>query len=615
MHFILALLCSARISFQSPVSGLWRSFFCAVSSETGTSDFAEAVAVGLDALVRYLQKDSVPLDPKTQKRLILISDFANVPQNDPETLVESFTATMNHHKVHLEVVRVPRTGDDSKPLELSDRCEELLQLLCRQVDHNLHVYHHPADIQGLFPFKDPVRTTVLFRGTLDVGAHLKIAVKTANKVRRENFPPIGKESPIGFGGVTVSREYYRVGEQAAGADPVPDELRIRGTRYGKQYVPTDESFKARSEYHPDRTLQLVGFAQADTTPPHLFIGAPMVLVGDKDNEPSCDALAALVRAMHRRNRVAVLRMVARVGSSVKMYAGFPVAATTHARDHLVLNALPFQEDVRYNFEFHTFNKEGRAPSEAAVEAARDLVRAMLLPSPSHDATGMDACTTSAAAPGAQPTDTTGSTFKPEDTPNPTLHRFVNFFAERALADDSAVIPPEQDALLQRVAEVQANEMPGIEAVMEKVSLAMPTGGDAAKKRKPAQSLRSGQEEADFAEIMAQDDADKRTSAVSAFRKHIEALVDGSSGDYNFDKAAVRLAVLRRECVARGLAAAFNMHLDLLRGKYADDAIKGKFWTKVRESGILPISSEEIPGSAMTLKDARQYMVPASAPLA
>ena len=98
-------------------------------------------------------------------------------------------------------------------------------------------------------------------------------------------------------------------------------------------------------------------------------------------------------------------------------------------------------------------------------------------------------------------------------------------------------------------------------------------------------------------------AENYNDAVSAFRKHIEAVVDSSVGEHRLREAADKTAAMRAACVAAGQAHAFNAHLRSLGGKYAGDPVKGAFWKILGERGVGPVGEGEVAGSPVTAAEA------------
>lgn len=99
-----------------------------------------------------------------------------------------------------------------------------------------------------------------------------------------------------------------------------------------------------------------------------------MVVADKASPTALAALAALAAAAHKRDQVAIVRYVPRAGGAIHVCAAAPVPAARATPAHLLLNVLPFAEDVR-DFRFPGFDRPERKPGLRAAQAALDLVRA------------------------------------------------------------------------------------------------------------------------------------------------------------------------------------------------------------------------------------------------
>jgi len=308
----------------------------------------------------------------------------------------------------------------------------------------------------------------------------------------------------------------------------------------------------------------------------------LVLVADKSLAAAQTALSSIIIAMHRRSQVAIVRAVLHAAHpKVQVLVAYPVLSTSDSPCHLILNDLPFQEDVRpFSFaSFYRNNADYISPEQA--KAAHDLVAAMM---------------------------TDEAQLAPQHVANPTLGRFVRFFCNRAIDPEYQV--PGDDPFLQRVASPHVTDGDGErERAAASAARAMaelfPTGPGSKGEGRAVRRLRPGCERDDFMTMMRQENHE---DAVVAMRKYIETLVDQSVGDSMYGMAVQNLELLRKESVVHRVPGLFNNSLRYLCTRFRDNLVKGEFWREVGEAGITLITNDDVdaPG-AVTNEQADDFL--------
>lgn len=107
----------------------------AVTPGQGRSDFLDALAVALDALVRDVDPGQ-PGAKTGRRRLILVSNFLSPhTTEDPgvDTFLDNLAATAQKHGVSLEVVSLDLEGPDEAGAAAKARNLRLLDMLCMEV--------------------------------------------------------------------------------------------------------------------------------------------------------------------------------------------------------------------------------------------------------------------------------------------------------------------------------------------------------------------------------------------------------------------------------------------------------------------------------------------------
>jgi hypothetical protein len=350
----------------------------------------------------------------------------------------------------------------------------------------------------------------------------------------------------------------------------------------------DEDEIDLATYKAENGLQILHFTTCKAIPRYYYMEKPFIVVAHKDHKHSQTAFTALVTALFQKDKVAIMRFVFR--HRVKLLMCQPVVATGTSSAHFLCNSMPWQEDLR-DFQFATFDKEERKPSESQLIAALNLIDAM----PLHrtaDLVGVDA-DLDEFQDRKRSLPSVKEDLVPEKTANPIANRFVYHFLEKGLHHDAPSTPPaaEDDPLLQRILPRHRPDiMPRAEIAVKEVRDQFPIGQVArAARRKLVRKLSPGEEIEDFISMMEQQDYQ---DAISNMRKHIQSIVDTSIAGQRYPDAIIALKLLREQCVQCERAGAFNKQLDFLKSKYAKDMTRGGFWELVCKERVGLITAEE-----------------------
>jgi hypothetical protein len=104
-------------------------------------------------------------------------------------------------------------------------------------------------------------------------------------------------------------------------------------------------------------------------------------------------------------------------------------------------------------------------------------------------------------------------------------------------------------------------------------------------------------------------AESYNEAVSALRKHVEAVVDASAGGAaeGYGEAADAVVAMRVACVRAKQAHLFNSHLRSLGQRYAADAARGAFWRALAGKAVTLVAEAEVAGSPVGAEEAAAYL--------
>lgn len=171
-------------------------------------------------------------------------------------------------------------------------------------------------------------------------------------------------------------------------------------------------------YTCDRALLALGFAPEGSIGPEHSIHVCDAVAADRGDRWAFSALESLVQAMVLERRVMIARYCFRKNSQPRIVALLPVQGQDGNAPHLLMQFLPFMEDMR---EWTCASLPASTADHRS--AATSLIDAMDLERGSVDAKQAV------------------ELFRPEDTHNPSLTRFYNFVTQRALNAKAKVPPP------------------------------------------------------------------------------------------------------------------------------------------------------------------------------
>jgi hypothetical protein len=349
--------------------------------------------------------------------------------------------------------------------------------------------------------------------------------------------------------------------------------------------------------------------------------------------------------MLSKDVVLVARYSFRKNSQPRLVALFPNKGQGGSASHLVLQYLPFEEDIR---EWTVASLP--VPTPAQRDAASALLDAMCLDGPAGVSFGEEL-------------------LRPEDTHNPSLSRFYTFLTQRAV-DAAAKVPPAGPEMLSmleppshvrhRIETSKATELLkgafNFEKVEKKVGRTKRFWREAiAQKRRDAdlgevdikkikvdglvkkkeddeedRAKDEGSQELfgapgmaspvepaprchigsvnpvrDFEQWLAHRSGgvDTMGEAMRQMRSVIERLVDEGE-EFDF-KALGCLTALRKGCVEESEASAYNEFARKLR--FGATKRHAKFWEKARDAKLGLVTDAEVPTSTVTVDEARAFL--------
>lgn len=260
----------------------------------------------------------------------------------------------------------------------------------------------------------------LSKTVLEITPALRIRAAYWSKVSKASPPSLKKRSLAAMEGMdsAVKRDTsYR-----NPADPdqeVPAEERVKGYKYGTQYIPLSAADEDMIKVGAPAGITVIGAVPFDRIPRQHLLDAPMFLHGAVDSEDSQAAIATIAAALHAEDLVLLARMVKRDNSDP--YTACLVPSIPPEGDGgfccLLMFRLPCAEDVR-DLSFPSLITFASQKTIAAAPALQGQVAAM--------SSFIDSMTVTVPGPGLlTPT-------------NPSLHSIYDDLHRRLLLEQEVV---------------------------------------------------------------------------------------------------------------------------------------------------------------------------------
>mmetsp|Transcript_58071 Transcript_58071/g.92274 ORF Transcript_58071/g.92274 Transcript_58071/m.92274 type:complete len:735 (+) Transcript_58071:47-2251(+) len=268
----------------------------------------------------------------------------------------------------------------------------------------------------------PVEQRAKVRLSLEISPDIHIPVGIYGKTLSVRIPGLKKRSRLAAAVPTemqktdrvIYETTYHVADDEAGEE-VKKEDRIKGHKYGSSIVPMSEYDEAALMYTCERTLKALGFAPASCVSPEHSTYQIEVVAADRADRWAYAAVESLISAMIAEERVLIARYCFRKNAWPKVVALIPQAGASSA-GHFVMQYLPFADDMR-EWSF--------ASLPAPTIEQRKVVASLI------DTMNLDGLRVNG--------DSSSELLCPESTNSPSLVRFYDFLARRAV-DPAAKVP-------------------------------------------------------------------------------------------------------------------------------------------------------------------------------
>lgn len=220
------------------------------------------------------------------------------------------------------------------------------------------------------------------RFVFEISPYMRVPCVTWNKTKSISLPSLKKAPKISSGGdesvmSTVKTDLtYR--NPADEDEEVSMVDRIKGYKYGAQYIPIQEDEERAFHVPGAQGIVLIGFVASSAVPRHHYMQKSVVFEGNPEIESAVKAVRSLHQAMLTTRTVALVRFVSKENSDPYLGALIPNTAEKDEASSFILHRLPVAEDIR-EYAFHSFNLSTLKSQQK--ESVSSFIDAMLVRNP------------------------------------------------------------------------------------------------------------------------------------------------------------------------------------------------------------------------------------------
>ena len=394
-----------------------------------TADWVDGLVVSLDIL-----RSTAAERKYSQLQVVLLSDLQG-PFSDDQ--LEVIINAINDISVALCVVGPDMDVAHPRP---GNEVEKALSQLIAGVDGGVFSMNEIA--QQIRFFQKKAIRPIPWNANLQIGSRILIPVSGYITVREATNEP-WKESYASDEKCLITKEvsYHRMDDSQTEVDKKDI---VQGFKYGATLVPFSDEDRAGMTYRSgEKCLAVLGFAPSKDVPCQNFLGnGTMTFVPQGDLKEIKDTFAALVRALHELDMVAIVRKVYRKDAAPQL--GCLVPRVSIDGECLVYVEVPFAEDLRQHV-FPSLNNAQYAPTPEQEALVGDLIDTLNFANREEDS------------------------YDSENLLNPALQRFYQCLMHRGLNPGELLPPVDEDIL-----EVLAPPLPpACEAIHKDMAKAFP----------------------------------------------------------------------------------------------------------------------------------------------
>lgn len=303
----------------------------------------DALGVGMDILVRTTIG-------KKNKIMLVITDCESMEGNDQEDFefMEELKKQIINNNITIYFLCLGKVSD-----ELSNKYEncKFLKSIAEETGGSLMQANTIIDCFYLLAQKPGLGTKpTMPKVNLIIYPDSKpISCQLWAKIQKKALPSLKKKiNKPGQVDVDhkISRDFSYFDNESK--HDLPAENRLRGYKYGQQYVPVnnDDNFKIKGESE----IHILGFMNQDKIPRNHYLSATQILqfantCKNVENTKAQTSICALSRALRQEQCVGIARVsIARVGCVTPYLAS--ISAPSSDDGTLIVHRLPCKDDCR-----------------------------------------------------------------------------------------------------------------------------------------------------------------------------------------------------------------------------------------------------------------------------
>ncbi|XP_063234073.1 X-ray repair cross-complementing protein 5-like isoform X2 [Bacillus rossius redtenbacheri] len=548
------------------------------------ADWLDALVVAVDFLREQAEGKKF-----TEWKVVLLSSLGRV--RDPEQ-VDIIVQTLLDQRVSLVVIGPDPSKDGA------DSGKQLAQHIVSKIDGVMCSFEDA--LEQLMFFQNKAVQPAAWKVIMEIGSTIKIPVAGYRKISTTKLPS-WRSALSGDGSAPLQeRSYFKDDEMQT---EVSRSDLVRGYLFGSTIVPIGDVDEAAMGYRSGpRALSVLGFTARANIRRHFLLCDTTQYFTAQAGSQAGEAMSALVLALQELDMVAIARKVYNAGNAPVMGVLFPKSSPSS--QVLVFAQLPFSEDMR-EFVFPPLPRPAGDADEETT-AVDQLIDAMFLE---------------------------GDALEPRRLVDPLRQHWYSCLAQRALHPDQP--PPPLAAHLgaslscplaahERLADTLARRLTALFPLEEAAARPSRRGARDVFKRQvgeDSQPLAEGELKPlleqlsrdvvqvgtlspadDFLALLKQ--GEPFPSVCQQMAGVIEKLVTCSFGTDDYGKAVEAARALRTKCRELN-PQPYNEWLPRLRKKL-EESHKAAFLELLRAGQLGPISSEEHPGSTVSVPEAGRF---------
>lgn len=344
-----------------------------ISYGNSPGDAIDGIVVGFDIL------DRTNVGKAYNKVMVLVTDGEN--EIDGLDDLESIETNMKKKDCAFYVLFMGSVTTDSSATKI--RNAGVLQNLAKSTGGR---FCQANDLGDCFPLLNaapgmcskPREQKFVF----EISPYMRVPCIVWNKTKSISLPSL-KKGPIGAE-EGDSSELSTVKTELTYRNPADEDEevsmgdRIKGFKYGAQYIPIQEDEQNAFRILGPQGITLIGFVASSAVPRHHYLTKAVVFEGNPEIDTAVSTVRSLYSAMQTTNTVALVRYVSRENSEPYLGVLLPNVSGGDNGSSFILHRLPVADDIR-EYAFPTFNTDTLESDQK--HAASSFVDSMTVKSP------------------------------------------------------------------------------------------------------------------------------------------------------------------------------------------------------------------------------------------